>query len=93
MSKDGVRRPRTLTVTVRVHPHSRHAKVEELGPRELKVHALAPAEKGAANREVLSSLAAHFGVPVSQVRIIRGERSRLKLVAVELEADGPGKKE
>ena len=76
---------KTLILTVRVHPRSRKPGVEKLGPQEYKVHVTAPPEKGEANREVAAALAAHFGIPVSGVRILRGERSRLKFIALELE--------
>jgi hypothetical protein len=77
--------PKTLILTVRVHPRSRKLGVEKLSPQEYKVHVTAPPEKGEANREVVAALAAHFGVPVSRVRILRGEKSRLKIIALELE--------
>ena len=70
-------------LTVRVHPGSRVAKVEKLGEGEYRVHVLAPPEKGEANREVVAALAAHIGLPASRLRIIRGEKSRLKLIALE----------
>jgi hypothetical protein len=81
MRNEGEARKRLLTV--RVHPGSREAKVEKMGEGEYKVHVPAPPEKGEANREVVAALAAHFGLPASRVRIVRGERSRIKLVALE----------
>jgi len=47
----------------------------------VRVHA--PAAEGAANREAVDALAGALGVPRSAVRIVRGERSRHKQVAVE----------
>jgi len=47
------------------------------------VHVAAPPEKGQANREVVAALADHFGLPASRVRIVRGEHSRIKRVALE----------
>ena len=70
-------------LTVRAHPGSRVAKVEKLGEGEYRVHVLAPPEKGEANREVVAALAAHIGLPASRLRIIRGEKSRIKLIALE----------
>jgi uncharacterized protein len=70
-------------LTVRVHPGSRTVKVERLGPDEYKVHVIAPPEKGEANKELVAALAEHFGLPVSRVRIVRGERSRIKRVSLE----------
>jgi hypothetical protein len=70
-------------VTVRVHPSSRRAKIEVLAGLNLKVHVTSPPEKGEANKEVVAALAAHFGLPSSRVKIIRGEKSRIKLIALE----------
>ena len=81
MKGEGEARKKLLTV--RVHPGSRKAKVEKVGEGEYRVHVLAPPEKGEANREVVAALADHFGLPPSRLRIVRGERSRIKLVALE----------
>lgn len=70
-------------LTVRVHPGSRVAKIEQLAPGEYKVHVLAPPEKGEANREVMAALAEHFEIPRSRVRIVRGEKSRRKLISLD----------
>jgi len=81
MRSEGEARKKLLTV--RALPGSRKAKVEKLGEGEYRVHVLAPPEKGEANREVVAALADHFGLPPSRLRIVRGERSRIKLVALE----------
>jgi len=73
-------------LTVRVRPGSRFTRVEKLAEDEYRVHVLSPPEKGRANRDVAAALADHFGLPVGRVRIVRGERSRIKRVA--LDADG-----
>jgi uncharacterized protein (TIGR00251 family) len=74
---------RRRIVTVRVHPSSKKAKIEELAENNFKVHVLSPPEKGEANKEVIAALAARFGLTLSRVRIIRGEKSRIKIVALE----------
>jgi len=76
--------PQTLTLAVRVHPRSRTPGVERTGPQDYRVQVASPPEKGEANKEVVALLAAHFGLPASRVRIIRGHKSRLKFVALEL---------
>ena len=68
---------------MRVHPSARRARVEELGPREYKVHVTAAPEKGRANEQVLEALAGHLGLPVSRLRLVRGAAARLKTVAID----------
>ncbi|HUU38052.1 MAG TPA: DUF167 domain-containing protein [Candidatus Desulfaltia sp.] len=74
---------RKKLLTVRVHPGSRLTRVEKLAEDEYRVHVLSPPEKGRANRDVAAALADYFGLPAGRVRIVRGERSRVKFVALE----------
>lgn len=74
---------RQWLLTVRAHPGARKVKVEKLAEGEYKVHVRALPEKGEANREVVAALADYFGRPASHIRIVRGMRSRVKLVALE----------
>jgi hypothetical protein len=77
---DGLRR---TFLTVRVRPGSRMTRVEKLADNEYRVHVPSPPEKGRANRDVAAALAEHFDLPAARVRIVRGERSRIKRVALE----------
>ena len=60
------------------------AKSEILGFREgrLWVKVTASPEKGKANHELLSLLGEKLGISRSRLQIVKGETSRLKLVAV-----------
>jgi uncharacterized protein len=75
--------PRKRLLTIRAHPGSRRTGVEKVGEAEYRVRVAAPPEKGQANREVVAALADYFNLPVSRIRIVRGEKSRIKLVALE----------
>jgi uncharacterized protein (TIGR00251 family) len=81
MKKAGGLRKKLLTI--RVHPGSRLTRVEKLGEDEYRVHVLSPPEKGRANRDVAAALADYFGLPVGRVRLVRGEKSRVKVVALD----------
>jgi len=74
---------RRRLLTIHAHPGARKVRVEKLGEGEYKVHVPAPPEKGEANREVVAALADYLGRPASHFRIVRGAKSRIKLVAVE----------
>jgi len=81
MKNPGGNRKRLLTV--RVRPGSRLTKVERLTEDEYRVHVLSRPEKGRANRDVTAALADYLGLPAGRLRIVRGEKSRVKLVAVD----------
>ncbi len=69
-------------LTVRVHPGSRRTGVERLAEDEFRVHVLSPPEKGRANKDVVAALGDYFGLPAGRIRIVRGEKSRVKMIAL-----------
>ena len=71
-----------MRVTVRVVPRARRVAVEPLAGGRFRVTVTAPAHEGLANEAVIDALAAHFGVPRSQVRIVLGRTARLKVVQI-----------
>jgi len=76
---------------VKVHPRSRRRGVEKIGEREYRVRVLSPPSGGRANREVVALIAEHFGIPSSRVKVIRGQRSRQKVLALEAAPEEGGK--
>lgn len=69
-------------VTVRVQPRaSRNALVVEPDGR-IRVALTAPPVEGAANEALRVFLAEVFGVPRASVRVVRGDKSRDKVVSV-----------
>ena len=66
---------------VRVIPNSKKNEVREEGSRFV-VHVTAPAVGGKANRALIEVLAEHFKTKKRDIRIIRGEKSREKIVEV-----------
>lgn len=72
-----------ICLYVTVQPRSRKSEVEKLNSGEYKVRVVAPPSKGEANREVIKILASHFGLPPSRLRIVRGQKSRRKVVLVD----------
>jgi len=74
-----------IYVAVRVQPRARKQEIEEGVSGELKLKVKSPPFKGEANREVIELLASRFRLPSSRVKIIRGQRSRLKLVSLEVD--------
>jgi hypothetical protein len=72
-----------LTLQLHVQPGAaRSGWAGRHGASALKLRLAAPAVEGKANRACVDYLAAAAGVPRSAVRILRGERSRDKLVRI-----------
>jgi uncharacterized protein (TIGR00251 family) len=69
-------------VTVRIIPNARKTEVVEEESR-LKVYVQAPAVDGKANAALIVLLAEHFKVKKGAVQILRGEKSREKIIGIE----------
>ena len=70
-------------LTVKVKPRSSQPGVEIGASGEVVVRVHAAAVEGAANREMMEVLARVLGVPKSAIRILHGEKSRTKRIAVD----------
>ncbi len=71
------------TIFVKVHPRARGRKLERIGADAYRVSVLSPPAHRKANKEVIEILASTFNLPKSAVKIIRGEKSRQKVVSLE----------
>jgi len=69
---------------VRVVARAKQEKVLPLEADQLKVYVHAPAIEGRANQDILKLLAKHFGVARMKVQIVRGEKSRDKVIEVNV---------
>jgi uncharacterized protein (TIGR00251 family) len=52
----------------------------------LKVYLTKPAQDGLANKQLIDLLSEYFKVKKYQIRIIRGEKSRNKVIQIDLDA-------
>ncbi len=66
-----------------MQPKAKRVGVEKIDDETYKVRVHAAPDKGAANKEVIVSLADYFDVPPSMVKIVRGQTSRNKVVLIE----------
>lgn len=72
----------SLTFTVRVVPRAPHSAIVGEHDGALRVRIAAPPVDGAANEELVLTLAKAFNVPRSAVEITAGHSSKLKHVNV-----------
>ncbi len=70
-------------IVIKVHPRSKFPGVEKDPDGTYRIRVSAPAEKGRANREMISRLADHLRVPSSKLKIVKGETSSRKTVLLE----------
>jgi hypothetical protein len=70
-------------IKVKVVPRAKKNMVLE-GEGLLKVYVKAPPLGGRANRALVEVLAEHYGVKKTSVRVVEGEKSRIKVVEVRL---------
>lgn len=72
-----------LIFTVRVVPRASRSEIVGEYDGALKVRLAAPPVDGAANAELIKTLARSFGVPKSVVEILNGETSKTKQIRIE----------
>jgi uncharacterized protein len=77
-----------MRIVVTVVPRARRPHVESLGNGDLRVAVTAPPREGLANAAVIAALAEHFRISRSKVRIVRGEKSRKKVVEIAVPQPG-----
>ncbi|GAB4542993.1 MAG: DUF167 domain-containing protein [Parvularculaceae bacterium] len=88
----------SLTLTARAAPGAGKNSVEiidqprlDLGDEaggcwpELRVRVTAAPEKGKANSAIVKLVAKAFGVPKSAVRLVGGEKSRIKTIEIDMD--------
>jgi hypothetical protein len=75
------------TLVVHVQPGARRAAVAGPHGERLKIRIAAPALDGRANDALVAFVAERLGIPKARVAIVKGERSRDKLVAVTGDCD------
>lgn len=72
----------SLRIWLNVKPASKRETIEAISEGEYNVWVRAPARDGRANEAVIELLAKHFSARKSALRIVRGEKSRRKLVQI-----------
>lgn len=69
-----------MKITVVVKPSSRRTQVEIIDPTHLRVCVRERPIDGQANAAVIQALAEHFDIPKSTIALVRGVRSRIKVL-------------
>jgi hypothetical protein len=75
------------TLAVYVQPGARRSEVAGFHGERLKIRIAAPALDGRANDALVAFLAERLRVPQARVTVVKGERAREKLVAVNCDCE------
>ena len=70
-----------MILEVKVIPKASRNMVKKEGER-IKAYVTAAPEKGKANKALIELLAAHFRVRKSDIRVVKGEHSQVKVVSI-----------
>jgi len=71
-----------MKIFVKVRPKAKEEKVIKISDTNFKLLVKEPPEKGRANRAVLKALADYFGTSPSNIKIISGSTSKLKIIEI-----------
>lgn len=71
-----------MKIQVVVHPNTKSRRVEKDLLGNLHVYVNQPPIEGRANKVVVEMLAEYFGKRKSSVRIVGGERAKVKLIEI-----------
>ena len=73
-----------MLVEVRVTPNAKEARVTKTGEDSLEVRVDEKAVDGRANKRLREILAEHFNVSKSKIIVVKGAKSRDKIVEIDL---------
>jgi len=71
-----------MKITVKVIPNAKQAEVLEESENNFRVKVDAPPKEGKANKRLIEVLAQYFDVAKSKIKIVKGEKSRQKIVEI-----------
>ncbi|MGB9620930.1 MAG: DUF167 domain-containing protein [Brevinematia bacterium] len=73
-----------MIIEVKVKPKSSKEGFLKIEERKFEVSVIEPPEKGKANKRVIEILSEHFKVPKSNIKLIKGETSKIKLFEITI---------
>lgn len=71
-----------MTLQVVVKPNARKEELTQLNETTFQIKVGVPPEGGKANKRVIELLAKHLGLAKSRLQILRGHKSRNKVIVV-----------
>ncbi len=78
-----------ITLTLYIQPRAKHNEIVGMHGNSLKIKLATPPIEGCANKALISYIAALFKVPLSQITLKRGTKSRHKIIEVHASQINP----
>jgi len=72
-----------MKISVKVKPNARQEKIERINESHFLIRVKEKPQEGKANKAVIKVLAEYFGVPQSQVVLLKGQSSREKIFEIK----------
>ncbi len=72
----------TKRIHLKVKPGSSQERLERIADNEFLARVNAPAQEGKANAAAIKLLSEYFDIPKSRIIIVRGEKSRDKVIDI-----------
>ena len=73
---------KTIIVNVRVKPGSKQSEIVGIYDDRLKIRLQEPPVDGKANKMLIKFIAQQFKVPIKQIIILKGQKSKLKQLQI-----------
>ena len=73
-----------MRINVSLSPNSKVCEITKVNENTYRVRVDAPATKGEANNRLIELLADYFKVPMYTVRVLKGLKSRKKIIDIDL---------
>lgn len=74
-----------MKISVRVKPNAKGEKIEKIGENNFLLWVKEKPQEGKANKAVIKVLSEYFGVPQSEVVLLKGQSSREKIFELKTE--------
>lgn len=72
-----------MILAVRIIPNASKNEIIGWSGDQLKIRIAAPPDRGKANKELVRFLSKNFNLPRNTIQILKGEKSRDKLLEIE----------
>ncbi len=72
-----------MKISVKVKPNARQEKIEKVNESHFLIRVKEKPQEGKANKAVIKVLSEYFGVPQSQVVLLKGQSSREKIFEIK----------